>query len=216
MPWRARTVPPTALRRRTGRPQLKRDPLGTYGHTMRNTTRGSVLPALACAVSLLASRAAPAQTAANATVSKTDLEHVLTAIKDEIYALGSYPQYLDLANGMQNIPLYVEPHREHGYIWMIYKLMPCGEVQRAGWEAPGGDLVLLAGNAKGCEFYPTHETALLTVYLDDRDLIRKKTTWTKVSFSLHLRPSPQELRGANQRQAQRDKLQGRSSVDTSS
>jgi len=136
VPWRARTVPPTALRRRTGRPQLKRDPLGTYGHTMRNTTRGSVLPALACAVSLLASRAAPAQTAANATVSKTDLEHVLTAIKDEIYALGSYPQYLDLANGMQNIPLYVEPHREHGYIWMIYKLMPCGEVQRAGSCSP--------------------------------------------------------------------------------
>ena len=147
-------------------------------------------------------------------MTKADLDHVVTAIKDEIYALGYYPQYLDLANGLQSIPGYVEPHRQIGYIWMIYKLMPCGEVQRAAWEAPGGELLLLAGDAKNCEFVPTHPTAELTVYLDDRDLIHRKSTWTKVLFSLHLRPTVEELQAAKQRQARRDRLQGRASPDT--
>ncbi len=164
---------------------------------------------------LLVGPGAPAQTAEDAPVSKTDLQQLLTAIKDEIYALGSYPPYIDLANGLENIPLYVEPHREHGMIWVIYKLMPCGAIQRAAWEAPGGKLMLLARDAKGCEFYPTHETGVLTLYLDDRDVIHKKTTWTTVPFSLHLRPSAEELRAAKQRQAQRDRLQGRTSADTS-
>ena len=183
---------------------------------MRNYIKPSVLRTLASILPLVAGRAAPAQTAQDAPVTKLDLQHLVTAIKDEIYTLGSYPQYLDLANGLQSIPLYVEPHREHRYIWMIYKLMPCGEVQRAAWETPGGELLVLAGDAKRCEFFPTHETAVLTVYLDDRDVIHKKATWTKVPFSLHLRPSADELRAARQRQARRDQLQGRTSPDTSS
>ncbi len=182
---------------------------------MQRTITPSVYSALACTLLLLASRAAGAQTAQDAPVSNTELQQLLTSIKDEIYALGYHPQYIDLANGLENIPLYVEPHREHGMIWVIYKLLPCGEVQRAAWEAPSGNLMLLARDARHCEFYPTHETGMLTIYLDDRDVIRKKTTWTKVPFSLHLRPSPEELRAAKLRQAERDRLQGRTSADTS-
>ena len=101
-----------------------------------------------------------------------------------------------------SVPLYVEPRRQRGLIWIVYKLMPFGELRRAAFESPDGKLMILAGDPEN-GFPPTRETAMPTVYLRDDDVIQMKTTWKRTWFSIRVRPSSDEIREARERQARR-------------
>jgi hypothetical protein len=133
-------------------------------------------------------------------VTDSEIRLVVTAIRDEIYTNGYEPRYLDLQS--DSIALYVSPQRKAGEIWVIYKLLPFGEILRAVSPSPDGSLMLLAGNPEN-GFPPTRSTAMLTLYLKDDSVIRDKAQWKRVWFSIDTRPSVAEKDLARQRQARR-------------
>jgi hypothetical protein len=139
-------------------------------------------------------------------VTSADVSLLVTAIRDEIYVLGNAPAYIDIPT--DSIRIYVEPRLEDGKIWVIYGLLPFGEVLRAAWLSPDERFAILLGDPRE-GFPPTHPTAMLTMYLNQDDLMRMKLTWKRVGVSINRKPSPVELADAEGRQAVRDSLQGR-------
>jgi hypothetical protein len=153
---------------------------------------------------VVSSTKAPAQVSPR-TVTDSDVHRVLDAIRDEIYANDWEVRYLDMP--ADSIPVYVQPYREGKLMWIIYKLMPFGELKRAAWDSPDGRVVLLAGNPRN-GFPPTRETAVPTVFLNDDDVMHMKRTWKRVWLSINFRPAGDDIRVAKNRQALRDSIQG--------
>ena len=140
---------------------------------------------------------------ANCSVTESEIAAVILAIKDEIYVNQYNKEYLDI--GADKVPVYINPVCEKGRLWLIYKLMPHGELFRGAYMSKDGKLALLEGDpARG--FPPTHGASMKTVYLDDEDVIRMKTKWKKLHFSVELTPSPRDLQEAKTRQGMRFKL----------
>ena len=148
----------------------------------------------------LVNRGSAQRVGAERAVTDSEIQLVIGAIHDEIYANGYQAKYLDMPE--DSVPLYVEPRRQRGLIWIVYKLMPFGELRRAAFESPDGKLMILAGDPEN-GFPPTRETAMPTVYLRDDDVIQMKTTWKRTWFSIRVRPSSDEIREARERQARR-------------
>lgn len=136
-------------------------------------------------------------------VGDTEIQAVITAIKDEVYANGYQKAFVDI--GPDRIPLYVNPRVENGMIWVIYKLMPFGEVLRGAFSTNNPQVAILAGDPHN-NFPPTQGASMKTVYLPDDDVIKMKTTWRKSHFSVDMDPSAQTLAEAKRRQELRRKL----------
>lgn len=139
---------------------------------------------------------------------------VVQAIQDEMYDEGCQGWVPDLAdqekdNNIYQMHVYI-PHelgpqgsqagsKESNYNtgWLIYKLMPIGEVYREFWFRDDG-LAVLGGHPQW-DFPPT-EPSYLTVYMGDDQLTEYKHDWTRTSFSLELDPAVERLREAAARQ----------------
>lgn len=136
-----------------------------------------------------------------ARVSEEQIRQVIVAVKDEIYSRNLQKHYLDV--GHRDIPIYIFDNFENNLIWMIYRLMPYGEVIRGAYVRKDG-LVLLKGNPD--DGFPASQGASMrTVFLDDDNLIKMKTTWKKHYFSVNLEPSQNDLRDARRREELRHK-----------
>ena len=146
--------------------------------------------------------------------TSADAKAVAQAIEDEIYDFGYQGWdfgYVGKTIGTdeQQIRAYIAPDLEAnrnlggaagviGYV--IYKLMPFGEVYRLFWFTKDG-LVVLGGNPE-FGFPPTHPN-YLTVFMDDDELCHDKQTWLKANFIIQLHPTAQRLRQAAERQKER-------------
>ena len=133
-------------------------------------------------------------------VTDAAIRSVITAIEDEIYANGYHTDYIDV--GADRVPVYVNPRIENGMVWVIYKLMPHGEICRGAVLSADKQMAMLQRDPH--LGFPAHDgSATKTVYLGDEDVIEMKTTWRKVYMSIELKPSVRRLEEAKQREAVR-------------
>lgn len=139
-------------------------------------------------------------------VTQHDIDAVLLAIQDEIYAGGCAPEFADIGKEVSGgertnqINVFFDRSFHDGYSWVIYKFWPFGEVNRMYWVDKEG-LAHLAGHPDW-DFPPT-EPSYLTVYMGDRELIHLKSTWERVPLDIQLSPSAQRIHQAEQRQLER-------------
>lgn len=159
------------------------------------------LPILVCA--LLVQPAGAVKE--NARVTEADVKAVVQAIEDEIYDYGYQGWGFDVGKHISDdeyrVRVYVEPTlNKDRAAWAIYKLMPFGEVYRLFWIGSDG-LAELSGNPEWD--FPSTEPSYLTVYMNDDQLCQLKHDWLKSSFVITLKPSPERLREAAERQKKR-------------
>jgi hypothetical protein len=186
---------------------MSRDALRSlFGSTrkMRCCGRSAVCLVIMMVMSLsIADGLSPAERKTPATVTDSMVGALIVAIQDEIYTNGYEKAYVDVGPG--RVPLYVNPKLENDMLWMIYKLMPHGEVFRGAFLSADPHLIILAGDPHD-GFPPTQGAAMRTVYLPDDDVIRMKTTWRRTHFSVKLSPTREEVQEAKRRQEQRARL----------
>jgi hypothetical protein len=104
------------------------------------------------------------------------------------------------------VPVDINPQIENGMVWVIYKLMPHGEIRRGAILTADKQLAILHRDPH--LGFPAHDgAATKTLYLGDDDVIEMKTTWRRVYTSIELKPSPKRVEEAKRRQAVR--YQGR-------
>jgi hypothetical protein len=131
-------------------------------------------------------------------VTDADIRVVITAVEDEIYANGYHTVYIDV--GADKVPIYVNPRIENGMVWVIYKLMPHGEIHRGVVLSADKRMAMLHKDPQ-LGFPATDTAAIKTVYLNDDDVIEMKTTWRKVYMRIDLKPSAKLIEEAKQREA---------------
>lgn len=137
-------------------------------------------------------------------VTQKDVAAVLLAIKDEIYAGGCAPAFMDIGKpagaGVYQVNVFFGPSFHDGMAWVIYKFWPFGEVYRMYWVDKSG-LAHLAGHPAWD--FPSTEPSYLTIYMGDRKLCRLKSTWKRVTLDIKISPSAQQIQEAKKRQAKR-------------
>ncbi|HWZ28819.1 MAG TPA: hypothetical protein VNX15_09670 [Gemmatimonadales bacterium] len=131
---------------------------------------------------------------------------MVSAVTDEIYALDRNPHYMDLPAGGDSVLLYVNPRWCGRMVYTIYKLLPVGEVLRAAWYVGRSDSLMRLAIPSAPDFSPTQESALLTLYLTDRQLALMKASWKHVWFSVEIEADSLAVDSAKRRQALRDSL----------
>jgi hypothetical protein len=145
-------------------------------------------------------------------VTAADVKAVVQAIEDEIYD-HEYQGWdfgyvgTTVVQGEQRIRVYIRPTldvdpnlRDRGSGYVIYKLMPFGEVYRLFSIENDGSAIVYGNPELG--FTPERPN-YLTVYMDDDELIHDKQTWLKADYDLQLHPSPERLRQASVREKKR-------------
>lgn len=145
-------------------------------------------------------------------VTEADEKAVVQAIEDEIYDYG-YQGWdfgyvgATVGRGEQRIPIYIQPTldldpdlHDKGTGYLIYKLMPFGEVYRLFSIENDGSAIIYGNPELG--FTPERPN-YLTVYMDDDELIRDKQTWLKAIYDLQLNPSKERLHQAAEHQRKR-------------
>lgn len=147
-----------------------------------------------------------------APVTDADKKAIVQAIEDEIYDEGCQGEGWDAAARHDDTSayeqrVYIEPDLDvdqgsnsderSGYV--IYKLMPIGEVYRLYWFEKG--LVVLGGHPEW-DFPPT-EPSYKSVYMDDDDLCHFKRDWLRTTFTITLKPTRERVQEAAARQKQR-------------
>jgi hypothetical protein len=138
-------------------------------------------------------------------VTEPDVKALIEAIEDEIYDYGYEGWTVDvskhLADQRYQLNAYVKPvFNDQNLGWVIYKLMPDGEVLRM-FSFRTDHLAVLDGNPEE-GFRPT-QPSYLTVFMDDDDLCQAKREWIKITFEIQLHPSQDRLRQAAERQKRR-------------
>lgn len=137
-------------------------------------------------------------------VTQRDVAAVLLAIKDEVYAGGCAPAFMDIGkpagHGAHEINVYFSPSFRDGYSWTVYKFWPFGEVYRMYWVDKAG-LAHLAGHPDWG--FPPTEPSYLTIYMGDSQLCRLKAQWKLVPLDIKINPGEDRVREAVQRQKER-------------
>ena len=138
-------------------------------------------------------------------LTQADKDAVVEAIQDEMYVSQLQPEVIDVgvevSSSEYQMEAYFKPTlNKDGEGWIIYKLMPYGEVSRMFEVDPSG-LGVLYGRLRN-RFPPT-EPSYLTVYMDDDELCRMKKDWGKSYFTVELKPSAKRIAEARVRQRRR-------------
>jgi hypothetical protein len=136
--------------------------------------------------------------------TKAVIQAVVQAIEDEIYVRGYQTKFADIGapDGPtgHRVPAYIEPSLAQGRGWVIYKLMPYGEVYRMFYVRKDG-LVVLHGNPRNG--FPPTQPDYLTVYMSDKELCQLKGQWLKTSFVVETEPSAATVSAARARDLKR-------------
>lgn len=137
-------------------------------------------------------------------ISTKQVKSLVQAIEDEIYALNLEGYYGDLGypagSSGHRLTAYVQPNMKAGRGWVIYKLMPYGQVYRMFYLGKNG-LILLHGDPR--KGFPPTQPDYLTVYMKDEELCQLEHDWRKVSFLVYTKPTPDMVRRARKRQDER-------------
>jgi len=138
-------------------------------------------------------------------VRESEIAGVIQAIEDEIYDLNLEHEYLDLQGPKDThetaaLNVYFQPDVvDDSRSWVVYKLMPGGEVYRMFEIGRTGRIYLFM---KPGEFRIT-QPSYPTVYMDDDELCKLKHEWIKRQFVVDLHPSKELVEAARARQRER-------------
>ena len=152
------------------------------------------------------SDASPDTRSGNAQIlSAADRNSVIQAVVDEIYDHHLQGYVADVgkhvSDSQYQVGVYFKPTlNSDGAGWVIYKLMPYGEVLRMFTLRSDG-LAVLHGKLGG-RFPPT-QPSYLTVYMDDAELCQFKKQWSKEFFAVNINPSAERVGEARARQLKR-------------
>ena len=139
-------------------------------------------------------------------LSTADKIAVMEAIVDEIYANNIQGFMADVGtetpdSGYQ-VNAYFKPAVNSNKTgWVIYKLMPYGEVLRMFTLCRDGSAVLYG---KLRDRFPPTQPSYLTVYMDDDELCQAKSEWSKEHFAVELIPSAERIADAVARDRKRN------------
>jgi hypothetical protein len=139
-------------------------------------------------------------------LSPADKNAVVQAIVDEMYANNLQPYVIDVAKELSRseyqLNVYFKPTlNKDNAGWVIYKLMPYGEVYRL-FSLRNDGLAILYGKLRDC--FPPTQPSYLTVYMDDDELCQMKKEWQKEQFTVELKPSADRIAEARARQQKRE------------
>lgn len=139
-------------------------------------------------------------------VRESEIQATIQAIEDEIYDLNLQMEFLDVrsakdSGGIATLNVYFQREvLDNSRSWVIYKLMPGGEVLRMYEIGSSGRIYL---NLKPGEFRIT-QPSYPTVYMDDDELCKLKHDWIKRQFVVNLHPSKEIVAAARARQRDRE------------
>jgi hypothetical protein len=141
-------------------------------------------------------------------IREAEINAVIEAIQDEIYDLKLEKDFFSVgATTKENrnreiLNVYFQPELiEDSWSWVIYKLMPDGEVIRMYEIGRSGRIYL---HGKPSEFNITGPD-YPTVFMDDDKLCKLKHDWIKRQFVVDTDPSADLVAAARARQRQRQK-----------
>jgi hypothetical protein len=139
-------------------------------------------------------------------LSQVDKDAVVQAILDEMYVDNLQPYVIDvgkeLSRSEYQLNIYFKPNlNKDNAGWVIYKLMPYGEVYRL-FSIRSDGLAILYGKVR--DRFPPTQPSYLTVYMDDDDLCQMERDWGKEHFTVQLKPSVERLAQARARQKKRE------------
>src|SRR4029077_2033282 len=139
-------------------------------------------------------------------IREAEINAVIEAIQDEIYDLKLQNDFFGVGPSPKDhrfqvtLNVYFQPEvTEDSRSWVIYKLMPGGEVLRMYEIGRSGRIYL---HLKPGEFRVT-QPSYLTVYMDDDELCKIKHEWTKRQFVVDTNPSKEIVAAARARQLDR-------------
>jgi len=138
-------------------------------------------------------------------LSAPDKDAVVQAIVDEMYANDLQPYVMDIGKEVSRseyqVNVYFKPTLNSNRAgWVIYKLLPYGEVLRMFTLRSDGTAVLFG---KLRDRFPPTQPSYLTVYMDDDELCQTKREWQKGHFTVELKPSADRVAEARARQQKR-------------
>jgi len=152
-------------------------------------------------------KASPDEKSDNARpLSAADRNAVMQAIVDEIYANSLQGYGFDVGKqtsaSAYQLEAYFKPTlKKDNAGWVIYKLMPYGEVLRMFTIRRDGMAVLFG---KLRDRFPPTQPSYLTVYMDDDELCQMKREWGKGHFTVELKPSADRVAEARARERKRN------------
>lgn len=134
-----------------------------------------------------------------------DISEIIRAVEDEIYDYGYYKKYWgfghdtgDSKHWISEVPIYIKPSPDKdGNNWVIYRLMPYGEVYRLVSINNDGIAVLGGDPEIG---FPVTQPSHLTVFDDDEEICRMKAEWKKKYFHIEDEPAISVIEKAADRQ----------------
>ena len=141
-------------------------------------------------------------------IRESEIKAAIEAIQDEIYDL-KLEKYVDEIGeqspdnrNQYSVNVYFQPEIiEDSRSWVIYKLMPDGEIIRMYEVGRSGRIYL---HGKPGEFRVT-QPDYPTVFMDDDDLRKLKHDWIKRQFVVNTNPSAELVAAARTRQKDRKK-----------
>jgi hypothetical protein len=139
-------------------------------------------------------------------LSEADKDAVVQAIIDEMYVNNLQPYVIDvgkeLARSEYQLNIYFKPslNKNNGG-WVVYKLMPYGQVYRL-FSMRSDGLAILYGKLR--DHFPSTQPSYLTVYMDEDELCQIEREWQKGHFTVQLKPSAARIAEARARQQKRE------------
>ncbi len=139
-------------------------------------------------------------------LSQADKDAVVQAILDEMYVNNLQPNVIDvgkeLSRSEYQLNIYFKPTlNKDSAGWVIYKLMPYGQVYRL-FSIRSDGLAVLYGKLR--DRFPPTQPSYLTVYMDDDQLCQFETEWSKEHFDVALNPSADRVAEALAREKKRN------------
>ncbi|MFZ0935347.1 MAG: hypothetical protein WB359_17480 [Bryobacteraceae bacterium] len=138
-------------------------------------------------------------------LSTTDEKAVMQAIVDEIYAHHLQGYVADVGKqepgSVYELNAYFKPTlNSTGTGWVIYKLMPYGQVLRM-FSLRSDGVAVLYGKLR--DRFPPTQPSYLTVYMNDEELYQFETEALRTHFDVMLKPSAERVAQALARQKER-------------
>jgi hypothetical protein len=129
---------------------------------------------------------------------------LVNAVEDEIYDYGLEGKFRSVGKALGNdefeIPLFVTSDSKGSSYYVIYRLMPYGEMYRLITIGDDGLARLFRNPRSG---FPPDAPAMQTVYYEDEHICQLKHNATKLSFVVILSPSKDRVKEAVDRQKKR-------------
>jgi len=144
--------------------------------------------------------------AADSQPAMTDQEKtaLVRAIEDEIYDYGLQQNFRSVGKALEDdrfeIPLFVTKEVHGSSYYVIYRLLPFGEMYRLVTFGSDGLGRLFRNPRSG---FPPDAPATQTVYYDDDLVCNLKHEALRLSFVVEMKPSKQRLNEAVERQKKR-------------